>query len=474
MPNSRISSLGLFGGLAVLFLIPCFWLPHIVSADLASHVYNAWLGGQALQGTVTGIEVTNQWNNVLFDLLLTALLPLAGVEWAQRLSVSLAVLVFLTGSLFFIVVVNRRFSWPILPALAMLTYGFVFHAGFFNFYLSAGFCLGALALLWSWTWERAAWAAPLIVLGMVSHPLPVAWLVVVAAFTYLARLIKVHNRPFLSLAMFCAILGLAWLIHRIFICRWYAAQFLLWSGADQAIVHHGGYMLWGLAWLGFLAFLFLMLLLRRGWPRVGKSMLFHLIFLHAAALAVIPSQIQLPGYAAHFSFLSERMSLLQGVLVCALLARVPASLVTVAPGILLGFLYFSSLRADDALIARFEDRVTVATAGLKGLPRVVSGLCTPERHMNYGFHLLDRACIGQCYSYGNYEPSSGQFRLRARPGNGYVVSEISRAYAFAEGGVKVRREELPLLRVEGTPDGEVTVRTLVEGETLGDPCVARR
>jgi len=28
-------------------------------------------------------------------------------------------------------------------------------------------------------------------------------------------------------------------------------------------------------------------------------------------------------------------------------------------------------------------------------------------------HSVDRACIGHCFSYSNYEPSSGQFRVRA-------------------------------------------------------------
>ena len=191
------------------------------------------------------------------------------------------------------------------------------------------------------------------------------------------------------------------------------------------------------------------------------------------ALAFIPSQIQFPGYAAHFGFLPERMSLLQGVLVCALLGRVPVGLLTVLPGVLLGLFYFASLRADDAVISRFEDRVLAVTAGLNGLPRVVSGLCTPNRRLNYGFHLADRACVGRCYSYANYEPSSAQFRLRAHPGNANVVSEIHRAYGFEAGGVKVRPEELPLLRLEGSPEDEVIVRKLTEGEELGNPCAER-
>ena len=38
-------------------------------------------------------------------------------------------------------------------------------------------------------------------------------------------------------------------------------------------------------------------------------------------------------------------------------------------------------------------------------------------------HMIDRACIGYCFSYGNYEPSSGVFRVRAAPGNPYMLSD---------------------------------------------------
>jgi hypothetical protein len=35
--------------------------------------------------------------------------------------------------------------------------------------------------------------------------------------------------------------------------------------------------------------------------------------------------------------------------------------------------------------------------------------------------LLDQACIGHCFSYGNFEASTGQFRLRAKRGNTIIA-----------------------------------------------------
>ncbi len=464
-----------WAGLSLLLLVPCYWLSRIVSVDLGSHIYNAWLTLQVSGGQVQGIEIASQWNNVLFDWLLVGLLPLAGPDWAQRIAVSLGVLMFAGGSMMFIITTSRRVPWHILPGVAMLAYGFVFHLGLFNFYFSAGFCLGALALLWNFSMRRALWATPLIALGILSHPLPVIWLAAVMTFTTMARRVAVRNRHVLTVVMFGILLAAAGLLSRLVECKWKPVQVYLWSGADQSVVYGDAYVVWGLAWLVWWTILFGLLIFRLGWPRVLKSVLFHLIFLQAVMLIFVPTQIrEVPGYPAPFAFFTERMSLLQGVLVCALLARAPLNGAVLVPSYLLGASYFYWLYGDDRLMLRFEDKVTAITASMQGFPRVLGGLCTPARRLNYAAHLVDRACVGKCYSYGNYEPSSGQFRLRAHPGNRYVVSEISRAYALERGEAKVTAEDLPLLRVEGILGGEVTLRELREGEEVAPPCPESR
>jgi len=37
-------------------------------------------------------------------------------------------------------------------------------------------------------------------------------------------------------------------------------------------------------------------------------------------------------------------------------------------------------------------------------------------------HMIDRACIGHCFSYGNYEPSSAAFRVRSTGQNEFVIA----------------------------------------------------
>src|SRR5438552_2737663 len=121
--------------LSILLLAPVFWQSRIQAGDLSSHVYNAWLAQLIETGRIQGLTIATQASNVLFDLILGALFNLFGSGAAQRIAVSIAVLVFIWGAFRFVSVVAGRTAWHILPCIAMLAYGWVYHMGFFNFYL---------------------------------------------------------------------------------------------------------------------------------------------------------------------------------------------------------------------------------------------------------------------------------------------------------------------------------------------------
>jgi len=63
------------------------------------------------------------------------------------------------------------------------------------------------------------------------------------------------------------------------------------------------------------------------------------------------------------------------------------------------------------------------------------------------YHSIERACIGHCFSYGNYEPSSAQFRVRAVPGSSFVVSSNFKAQAIVRGNYVVQQSDLPLVSI---------------------------
>ena len=62
-------------------------------------------------------------------------------------------------------------------------------------------------------------------------------------------------------------------------------------------------------------------------------------------------------------------------------------------------------------------------------------------------HMIDRACIGYCFSYGNYEPSSGVFRVRSTPGNPYVLNDYEDAVNMEDGYYTVQPQDLPVYEV---------------------------
>src|SRR5882672_11182295 len=132
--------------LSVAALIPCFWQRRIQAGDLASHIYNSWLAQQIGIGKAPGLVLAPMTTNVLFDLILGWLFRIAGSEPTQRIAVSLAVLIFFWGAFAFISAASGRRPWFIAPCLLMLAYGWVFHIGFFNFYLAVGLSFWALAL----------------------------------------------------------------------------------------------------------------------------------------------------------------------------------------------------------------------------------------------------------------------------------------------------------------------------------------
>src|ERR1035437_2358501 len=169
-----------------LLLAPCHWRPRLEGGDLSTHIYDSWLARLIESGRAEGLEAVHQTTNLLFDLILSGLFKVVGAEAAQRIAISLVVLTFVWGAFAFISTVSGRHAWHLMPVIAMLAYGWVFHMGFFNFYLSLGLCFWALALAWEWKPWRLASAAPILALAYLANVLPVVWTAGLLAYLWLA------------------------------------------------------------------------------------------------------------------------------------------------------------------------------------------------------------------------------------------------------------------------------------------------
>src|SRR5215467_15362917 len=84
--------------ISAALLAPCFWHKHVISCDLASHTYNAWLATLVEHGQAPSLYIGHQWNNILFDIILLQLCKVFGFTLGEKLAVSSLVLLFFWGS----------------------------------------------------------------------------------------------------------------------------------------------------------------------------------------------------------------------------------------------------------------------------------------------------------------------------------------------------------------------------------------
>lgn len=469
VPESRWTALALLG-ISLLVVIPCFWQSRIQSGDLSSHVYNVWLTGEILAGKLPGLAVVSQWNNVLFDVYLGSLVQLAGYDLGQKIAVATAVLLFFWCAFAFVCVVSKRQPWHMTVPLALLAYGWVFHMGFFNYYLSVAFCLAALTICWRGPEMKSLWAVPLLAAGTLAHALPVAWVIGAILYVWMTRRLR-HRAPFAPFVIASLLLvGLTIVLSARFQTRHSSQQILAATGADQVVVFGTKYLVIGLGLLLFWFALWRDLRKRSGYGRILASPALQLFAVTALAIVILPTAVLLPGYEHGLMYIADRMSLVIGVLICAMLGRAVPTRAQKAWIACVALLFFAWTYRDTARANATETEIEAALSHVPQGARVLSSFQAPQSRVNLLAHAVDRACIGRCFSYGNYEASTRQFRVRATGPNPYLVWRYEDADAIQNGTYVLQPHDLPAYQVtwcEG--DRNLCVRPLSAGVPNGTP-----
>jgi hypothetical protein len=452
-----------------LVLVPCFWQGRIQAGDLSSHIYNAWLAQRIGAGRAPGLVIAWQSTNVLFDWLLSGLLALFGAAAAQRIAVAAAVLIFVWGAFAFVRVIVGRQPWHLMPVIAMLSYGWVFHSGFFNFYLSLGLCWWAMAIAWHPTRARIGLSLALFAVAWLGHNLPVLWGAVILAFAWVAGRLNSAGRVRLLAACLAGMAILHVAVRLTMLSQWYSWQMLLVTGADQAHVFDDKYYLASAGLFAIFALLFIELATKSGLRRVAASVPFQVFLLSAATVAIIPTAMIGGGLQA--AFIADRMSLPAGICLCAVLGGTPAGKLKGVLIAAVALLFFGLLYRDERLLNSFEDRLTQVVAQAPPDARVVSATDDPDLHVNAFAHMIDRACIGRCFSYANYEPSTGQFRIRVPGESPMIASTYEDSWRMQNGSYVVKERDLPLYAVRLDEAGNLTVEGLQAGVRIGTSLV---
>ena len=256
-------------------------------------------------------------------------------------------------------------------------------------------------------------------------------------------------------------------VGRTMASRWSLDQIRMVTGADQVSVFDAKYyavlvgllLTWGL--------LFLELLRRFGGRRVVLSIPFQFCVISAAAVFILPSTVLIPGFLHSLVYIAERMSLGVGVCVCALLGAARPRVYERYALLVVALVFFVFLYRDERALNVLEDRMEGAVAQLAPGQRVVSAIDDPGLRVNALAHMIDRVCVGRCFSYANYEPSTAAFRVRSVAENPFVASTYDDSFQLQTGSYVVKERDLPIYQVNVDQAGQVVIRSLKAGNPCG-------
>jgi hypothetical protein len=437
-------------GISALVLIPCFWHRRIIAGDLGSHVYNAWLAQLIAGGKLSGLWLAHPWTNVLFDYLLSALGGMFGLHIAEKISVATSILIFFWGTFALVATATRRAPWFLVPLIGMVSYGWTFELGFLNYYISLGLSFFALAIFWraeGWHRATALLFVPFIIL---AHPLGLIWLASAAAYVWSAERTPIRFQILLVIGAAALMFGLRVYLWTHFEVGISGDPLYLFNGADQFWLFSDRYKTIEVLLGAFLVVaLAIDIFSRRHASGIWKSYSIpvQLYVLAEAGVFLLPDGARSANHPVAVALLTERLTSVSAVLLCCVLGvMLPRKWHLIALAAIAA-VFFSFLYQDTAVVNRMEAQVEKLVRTLPPGQRVLSTIRKPDDSRVLVQHIVDRACIGHCFSYGNYEPPSAVFRVRVSAANPYVMTDSEDTASMEEGTYTVQAKDLPAYQI---------------------------
>ena len=458
-------------------LVPCFWHRRIEAGDLGSHAYNAWLAQLIQRGQAPGLYLAKQWNNVLFDFVLLKLGNLFGLAAAQKILVPFCVLIFFWGAFALVAAMSQRLPWSLLPCLAMLAYGWTFNVGFFNYYLSLGLGFFAIAIVWSGRGRELILAAILAALALVAHPQGFVWLVGCVGYVVLWRWTPGWWKVAVPAAAVLAVV-----VARLYLRKHYEAFGVfetfgpgIYNGSDQIALYSARYLLLSGAALLFGVICFVAdgarrYLFRESWP--GLRLPLELHWFVVFAIYALPDTLRVPLYPGWVGALALRLTTVAAVMGLCVLALMRPRKWHTAGFAVIAIVFFAFLHQDTGRLNRMEAQIERLVATLPKGERVTATIwAPPDSRVPYIMHMVDRACVAKCFSFQNYEPASGEFRVRVKQGGSPLVTDDSDLSQKMEAGeYVVQPGDLPMAHIyqcDASDLARLCMRQLAAGEANG-------
>ncbi|MGB8474442.1 MAG: hypothetical protein WCE61_10190 [Candidatus Acidiferrum sp.] len=462
--------------ISLALLVPCFWHRHIEAGDLSSHVYNAWLAQLIEKGQAPGLYFVHQWDNVLVDWMLLHCANLLGFAAAEKVVASLCVLIFFWGIFALITAASGQLPWFLAPCIAMLAYGYSFNMGFLNYYLSLGLAAGSLALVWRGRGLARLLGLLIVPFILLAHPIGILWLL--GSGLYLILWSKLPS--WWKLAVPAAAVGAMFVVHSYLVRQtrfpvdWNHPAIYLMNGADQLTLYGPRYAALGWAALIFGALCVLVeVISRRRETSFWKCLTLPagLYFVSIISVALLPENLRPSISGGWIGLLASRLTAIAAIFGLCLMGCLRPRKWHLAGFGACAVLFLAFLYQDTLTLNRMESQVEQLVSPLSSGTRVMSTIWAPPgSRVSFVGHFVDRACVHHCFSYANYEPASGQFRIRVRPGSPVVVASDDDSEDMQAGEYEVQDEDLPAMEIYQCDVKDLTklcIRSLAAGEKNG-------
>jgi hypothetical protein len=189
-------------------------------------------------------------------------------------------------------------------------------------------------------------------------------------------------------------------------------------------------------------------------------------FLQILAFVILPRTIQLPSYQFVFSYIPQRFSLFGALLLCAVVGGARYGRGITRFSALVATVFFTFLYLDHRALNLAENEIADLVQTLPPGQRVVAALEDSSGRLHSLAHTLDRVCVEHCFSYGNYEPVTGQFRVRVLEPNPFEAPSIEVVDEIQNGRHIVTPAEAPLYCICPCEDKKARfcLRALAAGE----------
>jgi hypothetical protein len=198
-----------------------------------------------------------------------------------------------------------------------------------------------------------------------------------------------------------------------------------------------------------------------------------LYLLAVIATACLPENFRVGLFAGWIGLLVSRLTLVTAIFGLLVLTSLRLPRWCTYGSAFCAVVFFLFLYQDTGQLDRLEATAREAIQTLAPGTRIVA-VANPSKdwRIQFIYHSIERACIGHCFSFANYEPSSLQFRVRALPGNYFVTTSVDQSDDMSSGDYIVQKNDLPLTSIYQCDQQDWTqlcALPLREGQKTEDP-----